>query len=305
MANEAQVSLTGYVATQPSFWTTTSGAPKVTMRVAWTPRHIDRVTGEWTDGNTSRTVVCWRKLADNGHLVHRRGDPVVVKGRLSVGLGRTAYPGSWSGGCQLGPGHDMSRGAAHFRRTKRAPAGTAAGQLMTGSAPAACRVTRASAAGLRTDGGRIAAGGERRYGHRAGGRYLQPADGEPGGPCSTGRSRRSPGAEPISTRSGQPSGWQIRAPRAGGSPSASNHAMVPLRRYMRFIWMRCGKGAATRSSRRFASRSGAKISVSAMAPRQSARADGRAWGRQRRRRLMPPASRCYATRNGRTGLSPC
>jgi single-strand DNA-binding protein len=134
MANEAQVSLTGYVATQPSFWTTTSGAAKVTMRVAWTPRHIDRVTGEWTDGNTSYvTVVCWRKLADNVALCVRKGDPVVVKGRLSVrpyekdGISRIVVEVDASS-----VGHDMSRGAAHFQRTKRAPGETAAGQLATG-----------------------------------------------------------------------------------------------------------------------------------------------------------------------------
>jgi single-strand DNA-binding protein len=131
MANEAQLSMTGYVATQPSFWTTTSGATKVSMRVAWTPRHIDRVTGEWTDGHTSYlTVICWRKLADNVALCIRKGDPVVVKGRLSVrnyekdGTTRTAVEVDASS-----VGHDMSRGAAHFQRTKRAPGETAADQL--------------------------------------------------------------------------------------------------------------------------------------------------------------------------------
>ena len=131
MANEAQLSMTGYVATQPAFWTTTSGAAKVSMRVAWTPRHVDRVTGEWTDGHTSYlTVICWRKLADNVALCIRKGDPVVVKGRLSVrdyekdGTTRTAVEVDASS-----IGHDMSRGAAHFQRTKRAPGETAADQL--------------------------------------------------------------------------------------------------------------------------------------------------------------------------------
>jgi len=134
MANEAQISLTGYVATQPSFWTTTSGATKVTMRVAWTPRYIDRSTGDWTDGNTSYvTVICWRKLADNVALCIRKGDPVVVKGRLSVrpyekdGMRRIVVEVDASS-----VGHDMSRGAAHFQRTKRAPGETAADQLAGG-----------------------------------------------------------------------------------------------------------------------------------------------------------------------------
>lgn len=134
MVNEAQVSLTGYVATQPSFWTTSSGAAKVTMRVAWTPRYMDRSTGEWTDGHTSYvTVICWRKLADNVALCVRKGDPVVVKGRLSVrpyekdGMTRIVVEVDASS-----VGHDMSRGAAHFQRTKRAPGETAASQLAAG-----------------------------------------------------------------------------------------------------------------------------------------------------------------------------
>jgi single-strand DNA-binding protein len=151
MANEAQISLTGYVATQPSFWTTTSGATKVTMRVAWTPRYIDRSTGDWTDGTTSYvTVICWRKLADNVALCVRKGDPVVVKGRLSVrpyekdGMRRIVVEVDASS-----VGHDMSRGAAHFQRTKRAPGETAVGQL-AGGLP--------GDAGLRRDG--AAAGDE-------------------------------------------------------------------------------------------------------------------------------------------------
>ena len=134
MANEAQISLTGYVATQPRFWTTTSGATKVTMRVAWTPRYIHRATGDWTDGITSYvTVICWRKLGDNVALCIRKGDPVLVKGRLSIrpyekdGMSRIVVEVDASS-----VGHDMSRGAAHFQRTKRAPGDTAAGQLAGG-----------------------------------------------------------------------------------------------------------------------------------------------------------------------------
>jgi single-strand DNA-binding protein len=137
MTNEAQLSLTGYVATQPSFWTTSSGATKVSMRVAWTPRYLHRVTGEWTDGNTSYvTVICWRKLADNVALCIRKGDPVVVKGRLSVrpyekdGMPRIVVEVD-----ATSVGHDLSRGAAHFQRTKRAPGETAAGQLAAGRLP--------------------------------------------------------------------------------------------------------------------------------------------------------------------------
>jgi single-strand DNA-binding protein len=137
MSNEAQVSLTGYVATQPKYRTLGNGASVLSMRVAWTPRYVDRGTGEWVDGNTSFvTVSCWRKLADNVAMCLRKGDPVVVKGRLSVrdyekdGIPRTEVDVDASS-----VGHDLSRGVAHFQRTKRAPGETAADQLATGFGP--------------------------------------------------------------------------------------------------------------------------------------------------------------------------
>jgi single-strand DNA-binding protein len=128
MTNEALVSLTGYVATQPRWRETSSGTPNITMRVAWTPRRIDRSTGEWVDGNTSYvTVVCWRKLADNVATCLRKGDPVVVNGRLSVrpyedraGVPRTAVEVDANS-----VGHDLSRGVAQFQRT-RPPTGKTA-----------------------------------------------------------------------------------------------------------------------------------------------------------------------------------
>ena len=67
--NDAQISLTGYVATQPMVRTVRSGAVYTSMRVAWTPRRQDRDTGEWVDANTSyATVICWRKLANHAAL---------------------------------------------------------------------------------------------------------------------------------------------------------------------------------------------------------------------------------------------
>jgi single-strand DNA-binding protein len=128
MINEAVVSMTGYVATQPTWRETSTGTPKITMRVAWTPRRMDRSTGEWADGHTSYvTVICWRKLADNVATCLRKGDPVMVKGRLSVrpydgkdGVPRTAVEVDASS-----VGHDLSRGVAQFQRT-RPPTGKTA-----------------------------------------------------------------------------------------------------------------------------------------------------------------------------------
>jgi single-strand DNA-binding protein len=90
------------------------------MRLGWTPRRIDRTTGEWTDQPTSFiSVICYRKVAENAALCLRRGDPVVVKGNLRV----REY------GDEKGPkrtsvevvadsiGHDLSRGITIFKKS--------------------------------------------------------------------------------------------------------------------------------------------------------------------------------------------
>jgi single-strand DNA-binding protein len=159
--NEAQVSLTGYVATQPVVRTVTSGASNVTMRVGWTPRRQDRVTGEWTDGNTSYvTVICWRKLATNAAVCLRKGDPVIVKGRLSVrtyedrqGMQRTAVEVE-----AATVGHDLSRGVAEFHRIRPQTGLTAAQYAAAGSAPST-GANGAGAAGAGASAGGSGAGG--------------------------------------------------------------------------------------------------------------------------------------------------
>jgi single-strand DNA-binding protein len=121
MFNEAHISLSGYVATQPFSGETRTGVPSVRMRVAWTPRRLDRVTGEWVDGNTSfLTVHCYRKLAENIGTCLRKGDPVVVRGRLSIreyedknGAQRTSVEVDASS-----VGHDLSHGVAQFQRVR-------------------------------------------------------------------------------------------------------------------------------------------------------------------------------------------
>jgi single-strand DNA-binding protein len=129
MLNEAQVSLTGYVATQPLARTLKTGVTTLTMRVAWTPRRRDRVTGEWADGTTSYvTVNCWRKLASNVAICVRKGDPVAIQGRLTVrpftdkeGRPRIAVEIEASS-----VGHDLNLGVSQFGRLRPKTGMTAA-----------------------------------------------------------------------------------------------------------------------------------------------------------------------------------
>jgi single-strand DNA-binding protein len=120
MFNDALVVVTGYVATEPSYRTLGDGVPVLSMRVGWTRRRRDSATGEWSDGNTSFvTVTCWRKLAENLSKCLRKGDPVVLRGRLDVrtyvnkeGERRIAVDVD-----AASLGHDLNRGVANFQRT--------------------------------------------------------------------------------------------------------------------------------------------------------------------------------------------
>ena len=128
MINGATVTLAGYVATEPHYKTINDEIPHVSMRVAWTSRYRDRETGEWRDGKTSfANVNCWRKLANNVASSLRKGQAIMVMGRLQVrdfddreGKRRIAVDIEADA-----IGHDLYRGVAHFQRTFRS-AGEAA-----------------------------------------------------------------------------------------------------------------------------------------------------------------------------------
>jgi single-strand DNA-binding protein len=138
MFNGATVTLAGYVATEPYYRTTNNkGTPLASMRVAWTSRFIDKETGEWRDGNTSFIDVnCWRKLANNVAQSLRKGQPVVLTGRLQVreyedrdGKRRTRVNIEADS-----IGHDLFRGVAHFSRLGRSAGEAVAAGLAAGEA---------------------------------------------------------------------------------------------------------------------------------------------------------------------------
>ena len=59
--------------------------PVASFRLACTPRRFNRRTETWSDGLTQwYTVTAWRGLAENCAASLRRGDPVVVHGRLET-----------------------------------------------------------------------------------------------------------------------------------------------------------------------------------------------------------------------------
>jgi single-strand DNA-binding protein len=141
MINEAQVFLAGYVATEPTCRTTTRGKLEAHMRVGYTPRRMDRDTGEWADGPTSFvSVKCWGKLADNVAVCLRKGEPVVVMGRIQV------RPYEKDGAQRLSVdvyatsiGYDLVRGVARFSRTRPSTGETASDRQDAGGSAADSR----------------------------------------------------------------------------------------------------------------------------------------------------------------------
>ena len=138
MLHEAQVYLAGYVATDPTVKKVAGDTSYARLRVAYTARRRDRETGEWSDGPTSFVnVQCWRTLADNVQMSVRKGEPVLVMGRLQIrrfedteGNPRTAAEIE-----ATSIGHDLTRGVAKFSRTRWPSAVAAADAEVQAGAP--------------------------------------------------------------------------------------------------------------------------------------------------------------------------
>ena len=121
MTNEAIVSVAGYIATDPLPSKSKTGTPMLKMRLAWTPRRLDRETNQWVDQPTCFAwVKCWRRLAENANFSMNKGDPIVVSGTLTVseylskeGIRRTSVEITANA-----IGHDLSRGITAFRRQR-------------------------------------------------------------------------------------------------------------------------------------------------------------------------------------------
>ena len=98
------------------------GVPVASFRLACTPRRYNRRTESWSDGETQwYTVSCWRGLAENCAKSLRRGDPVVVYGRLElrpyVNANDVEVMSFEIDAVHVG--HDLSRGTSVFTRTPR------------------------------------------------------------------------------------------------------------------------------------------------------------------------------------------
>ncbi len=127
--NEPYITVTGNVGAIPRH-RTVQGVPVTDFRIGSTPRRMDRASGEWSDGETLWfSVSCWRALAQNVAESLRKGDPVVVTGRLLT-RSWTTETGETRSGLEIDAtsiGLDLSRGTALLRRTERTSSAAGAG----------------------------------------------------------------------------------------------------------------------------------------------------------------------------------
>ena len=119
--NETIVTLQGWLGSDVTV-RQAGDVPVAAFRVAATPRRYNRKTGSWEDSPTQwYSVNAWRGLADNCALSLRRGDPVVVHGRLNVSVWVNAQ-GVEVTTFQVDAtmvGHDLSRGTSAFTKTPK------------------------------------------------------------------------------------------------------------------------------------------------------------------------------------------
>ena len=96
--------------------------PVASFRLACTPRRYQRSSDSWVDGATQwYSVDAWRALGENCRDSLRRGDPVVVHGRLE------AHVWTNNAGVEVrsfvveasSVGHDLNRGVSRFAKNVR------------------------------------------------------------------------------------------------------------------------------------------------------------------------------------------
>lgn len=150
-----RITIRGNVGNDPQHQVLANGVSITRFSVATTHRGKNRSTGEWEDKSTNwYNVSAFRHLADNTFASLKRGDPVIVRGRVEQR--------SWEAGGRNGTSSDIE-------------ADTVGLDLFWGTGSIQRR-TRADAAGLSADEGDAfgedAAGSELAEGEAAGGLAL-------------------------------------------------------------------------------------------------------------------------------------
>lgn len=112
----------GNLAADPEYRRLDNGIEVANFRVGSTRRRFDRTTSTWVDGETSWwRVSCWRALAANVAESLRKGDRVVVVGRVRTTSWET-QEGRSGTSVEVEAdaiGHDLTWGKSSFTRVVR------------------------------------------------------------------------------------------------------------------------------------------------------------------------------------------
>jgi len=115
------ITVTGVIATEPKHVVTREDLRITSFRLASQQRRYDRAQAKWVDAETNWfTVTAFRGLAENAEASLRKGERVLVHGRLRVR--------GWTSGEKSGItieieadaiGHDLAWGKSEFQRVPR------------------------------------------------------------------------------------------------------------------------------------------------------------------------------------------
>ncbi|PYY62617.1 single-stranded DNA-binding protein [Curtobacterium sp. MCSS17_011] len=124
------ITVCGIVATEPRHLVTETGIAITSLRLASPSRRWDRATAAWVNGATNwYTVTAFRSLASNVYKSLKKGDRIVVAGRVRI---RT-WERDGRGGTSVeidadGIGHDLAWGISNWLRVPRQVGDGASGQ---------------------------------------------------------------------------------------------------------------------------------------------------------------------------------
>jgi single-strand DNA-binding protein len=128
---DTYITMHGNLVADPDPRSTAGGATVVGIRIASSGRRFDKASGEFRDGDTVfMSVSCWRTLGANVAATLRKGDSVVVHGRLlhrtyedKQGIRRSIHEID-----AIAVGPDLARCAADLRRPARPAASEVASE---------------------------------------------------------------------------------------------------------------------------------------------------------------------------------
>ena len=136
------ITVTGIVATDPRSIVTSTGVPISSFRLASGQRRYDRQTQAWVDTDTNwYTVSTFRQLADNVERSVKKGEHIVVTGRVRVRFWENAERSGTSVDIEAESlGHDLlwctSTSTRNAPRSEPAPKTDSDGSVTADDTPA-------------------------------------------------------------------------------------------------------------------------------------------------------------------------